>query len=377
MRQITVAAGAVASALVLRLSGEVTQATAAETSWGLLDATAAAPPPSLVVLDLRDLDTLSASGYSTLRMFAQARAERGIRCRLLVRPDTAVARVLDVVDADAALPRFTDLQDALAEPRVVTAQVTTPAYGGATTIGADEDDALISQFESLTRVLLGATTVGAALRQVVTAAGIVVANSDLVSVTLRTADGRYHTPVTTGPLAEELDRVQYASGAGPCLDAAHPDGPAYAASDDLHAERRWPEFTAAAVSQGYDALISMALVPAAGPARLSGALNIYSRRGHGLTTADRHAALLLATHASLALAHARSAELADLQLAQFRQAVDSRDVIGQAKGILMHRQGITADEAFTLLRHTSQDLNVKLVDLARTITTRHDQLDQP
>nr|WP_281283175.1 ANTAR domain-containing protein [Kutzneria buriramensis] len=116
------------------------------------------------------------------------------------------------------------------------------------------------------------------------------------------------------------------------------------------------------------------MLPAAGPGQVSGALTIYSRRAGGLSRADRDTALLLATHGSLALAHVRTAELADLQRAQLRRAVDSRDLIGQAKGILMSRQGISSDEAFDLLRRTSQDLNVKLVDVAHTLTTRHGEL---
>ncbi|WP_410614425.1 ANTAR domain-containing protein [Amycolatopsis sp. lyj-109] len=85
--------------------------------------------------------------------------------------------------------------------------------------------------------------------------------------------------------------------------------------------------------------------------------------------------LLLATHAALALAHARSTELADLNDLGLRHAIDTRDVIGQAKGILMQRQGITADAAFALLRSTSQNLNVKLVEVARNMVAHHAELD--
>lgn len=237
--------------------------------------------------------------------------------------------------------------------------------------GHDEMD----QFESLTRSLLNARTVAGALGQVVQAASHVVAGADLVSVTVQAPDGRFHTPVQTDGVATELDQVQYQSGAGPCLDAARADAPGYVASDDLRAEPRWPRFAAAAADHGYRAIISTELFPAPGPARLSGALNIYSHDVGGLGLSDRHMALLLATHGSLALAHARASELADLRMAQMRRAVSTRDVIGQAKGILMSRQGISADEAFALLRRTSQQLNVKLVDLASALTARHDELD--
>jgi AmiR/NasT family two-component response regulator len=68
--------------------------------------------------------------------------------------------------------------------------------------------------------------------------------------------------------------------------------------------------------------------------------------------------------------------VADLRGANLRRAIDTRDIIGQVKGILMNRRGISADEAFDLLRRASQDLNVKLVDVARALTTRHNELDE-
>jgi AmiR/NasT family two-component response regulator len=96
-----------------------------------------------------------------------------------------------------------------------------------------------------------------------------------------------------------------------------------------------------------------------------------------LTEADHTTALLLATHASLALAHTHALTMHELKIVNLQRAVDSRDVIGQAKGILMARRGINADDAFELLRRTSQELNTKLVEIARTLTIRHGELDIP
>ncbi len=87
--------------------------------------------------------------------------------------------------------------------------------------------------------------------------------------------------------------------------------------------------------------------------------------------------MLLATHASLALASTRAVTRGQLLADQLNRALDSRDAIGQAKGILMARRGINAEEAFDVLRRTSQDLNVRLRDLAVTLITRHDELDPP
>ncbi|MBB4689122.1 GAF and ANTAR domain-containing protein [Amycolatopsis jiangsuensis] len=235
--------------------------------------------------------------------------------------------------------------------------------------------ASVEPFETLTRLLVETKTVAEALQLVVDAAGHVVPNAALVSVTLCTPGGEFYTPVRTDAVAVALDEVQYRSGSGPCLDAARTDGPGYVDSTDLAVENRWPQFAVAAVQHGYGSILSTELVPSGEAGRLSGALNLYSRSPGGFTEGERYTALLLSTHASLALAHARGVEIAELERAQLQHAISTRDLIGQAKGILMQRQGISADEAFATLQRTSQDLNVKLVDLARTVTERHSELE--
>ncbi|GAB3387452.1 ANTAR domain-containing protein [Amycolatopsis echigonensis] len=234
---------------------------------------------------------------------------------------------------------------------------------------------LVAQFTELTRGLLACTSVGEVLERVVDATYRLVEGADLVSVTLRSPSGEFFTPVETDPVASELDQVQYRAGEGPCVDAARLDGPGHVHSDDLAGERAWPDFAKAASNHGFVAVLATTLLPDARPPRLAGALNIYSRRRGLLGPEAANIALLLATHASLALAGTEAVERAELREAQLRRALDSRDVIGQAKGILMHRRGIGADEAFDLLRETSQQLNVKLAELAAMLASRHTEID--
>jgi hypothetical protein len=235
---------------------------------------------------------------------------------------------------------------------------------------------LAHQFAELTRKLLDVTTVAGALRQIVITAHEIIPNADVVSVTLRGPSGVFHTPVETDPIAAELDQLQYDHGEGPCVDAARKRGPAAGRSADLAMEPSWPKFGPAAAARGYNSVLSTALLPNAKPPRLSGALNLYSRERDGLSDADGDTALLLATHGSLALAHTQALTNADLQAVHLRKAIDSRDVIGQAKGILMQRRGISAEQAFEVLRRTSQSMNVKLTELASTLATRHTDLDK-
>jgi hypothetical protein len=240
----------------------------------------------------------------------------------------------------------------------------------------DNEERLAEQFGQLTKLLLTADTVADVLSHVVLAAVEVVPDADLVSVTLRSPEGRFYTPVETGAIAVELDELQYRFKHGPCVDTAREEGPDYVRTGDLATTPAWPDFGPAAAAHGFFSVLSTTLMPNAAPPRLSGALNIYSRKRDVFDTdVARDRALLLATHASLALATTEAVRRAGLERAQLLEALDSRDVIGQAKGILMQRRGLTADEAFELLRKTSQNLNVKLADVALTLATRHAEIE--
>lgn len=241
---------------------------------------------------------------------------------------------------------------------------------------AEEADSVAKEFAALTEALLEAETVAGALQRVATAARHVVQQAELVSITLLDPDGTFHTPIETDPVAGDLDQLQYETGEGPCVDAARMAGPGSTSTDDLGSGVPWPVFGPSAARHGYTAVLSTALMPPRA-ARVSGALNLYSRRPGGFTGTDRDIALLLATHASLALAATSALTRAQLEAAHLHKALDTRDVIGQAKGILMARRGIDADEAFAVLRHTSQDLNVKLAALATTLAERHTDLLPP
>jgi hypothetical protein len=254
-------------------------------------------------------------------------------------------------------------------------QLDKTAFGSTDGSGPVASSPLSEQFVELTRLLLSASTPAQVLQQITDAAYRVVPGADLVSVTLRASDGTFHTPVATEKVAVELDAVQYRAGTGPCVDAAASESPGHVRSDDLAHETRWPDFSQAAVRHGFTAILSTVLLPEATPPRLPGALNIYSRRPGALGPVAQDTALLLATHGSLALAGTNAVSRAELESRHLRRAIESRDVIGQAKGILMQRRGLTADEAFDLLRRTSQELNVKLAELASTLAARHIELD--
>jgi AmiR/NasT family two-component response regulator len=120
-------------------------------------------------------------------------------------------------------------------------------------------------------------------------------------------------------------------------------------------------------------VFSTGIFPGDDPPR-EAALNYYTSMPYGLDHADRDAAMLLASFAGVVLHHSAARTAAELEVANLRKAIAARDVIGQAKGILMERRGYDADQAFDTLRHASQRLNVKLRDFAATLANRRAQL---
>jgi hypothetical protein len=252
--------------------------------------------------------------------------------------------------------------------------------GYADGVGSGETDAL-TEFrpgpvaQVLTRVardMLTRVTAADLLEQVVQVALRVLPGAEGVSVTLRGPSGDFHTPITTDPLAAELDQIQYDAGEGPCVDIARAPDRTYVHSENLATQTAWPHFGPAASERGYSAVLSVALFPGTRPPAVSGALNLYARlSGGGFDQEALDTALLLASHASLALAGTSAVTNAELRETQLRQAIDSRDLIGQAKGILMERYRITAEQAFEWLRRVSQDTNIKITELARRLTDDH------
>jgi GAF domain-containing protein len=171
--------------------------------------------------------------------------------------------------------------------------------------------------------------------------------------------------------AVELDEAQYRTGQGPCVDSADPDGPAYALSNDLAGETAWPDFAAIATRHGYGSVLSTALLTGPEPVPFTGALNVYSREPGAFDDAARDLAFILATHASLALDTARARQAlaaAGDTVTNLGNAVEGRTIIGQATGILMARRGLTAAQAFDVLKRASQNRNIKLVGLAAALT---------
>ena len=170
---------------------------------------------------------------------------------------------------------------------------------------------------------------------------------------------------STGEPPLLLDRLQQKLGDGPCIHAAKHQ--LVFRIDDTGEDGRWPEFCAEAARLE---VRSMLCVPLWIDERGLGALSLYADQVAAFSDQHERVAVLLATFAALALAEAQRAD-------QMHDALGNRDIIGQAKGLLMERHRITADAAFGVLSRVSQAENMKLAEVARRFVETGELPDGP
>jgi GAF domain-containing protein len=161
------------------------------------------------------------------------------------------------------------------------------------------------------------------------------------------------TAAATSQLVLDVDRAQYATGQGPCLDALYDQD--VVRFPDVSSDTRWPAFSEAVGRLPVASMLAFQLYVAGEDL---GALNLYSSAPRAFDDQSESVGFLFARHASVAFAEARNAH-------HLARALDVRDMIGQAKGILVERHKTTSDRAFRLLVAVSQRRNVKLADVAR------------
>ncbi|MFG1610617.1 ANTAR domain-containing protein [Actinoplanes sp. NPDC049265] len=216
-------------------------------------------------------------------------------------------------------------------------------------------------FAELGRIRLSETDVAGVLGRVAELAKRSIPAAAEVSVTLVAGDDA-HTATSTGDLATALDEFQYRGERGPCLDASASTATFVMA--DTEAEDRWPEFAQRARDAGVGSSLAIGL-----PVQeaVTGALNLYAVSPGAFDDETISIAQTFAGYAAVALANARSYDATATLARQMREAMESRAVIEQAKGILMAQRRCTADEAFTTLSKLSQDSNRKLRDVAAAL----------
>jgi GAF domain-containing protein len=226
---------------------------------------------------------------------------------------------------------------------------------------AEDADDLAAALVELAELLVDEQPLEALLQRVVDLAVAAVPGCAGAGVTLMDGD-RPSTAAHSDERVLAVDRQQYEAGDGPCLDAIR--------HRVLHrvdldaAQQRWPDFAEPARALGVRSFLAAPLVAGG---RAVGSLNLYGTAAHAFDPPDDVLVQLFCGQASVALANARLYSRATALNAQLEQALSSRAVIEQAKGVLMARHGTGPDEAFQQLRSWSQQRNRKLRDVAAEV----------
>jgi hypothetical protein len=212
---------------------------------------------------------------------------------------------------------------------------------------------LAQRLGALARHLQQERGVEATLDAIVRAAVQTVPGAEYAGVSQVEDRRRVRTTAATADLVMRVDQAQYDTGEGPCLESLF--GERTVRAPDLRSEPRWPAFTARACALGVGGIMAFQLYVARDSL---GALNIYSGRPDQLGDAAERVGALFAAHTAVVLADT-------VRIEQLTHAIDVRDLIGQAKGILMERHKVTGRQAFEMLVQASQTGNVKLTEVAR------------
>ena len=175
---------------------------------------------------------------------------------------------------------------------------------------------------------------------------------DHAGISITHADGSIETIAATDDLVLKLDHLQYEMNEGPCLDAIRDEGVVIVNHADR--EQRWPRFTERATALGLRSQMGVRLYA---NQQTLGGLNLYATQVDEIDPDVIHMAQLFASHAALALGHARVEQ-------NLLQAMTSRQRIGVAVGIVMERYGLDEQRAFQYLARVSQNSNVKLREIA-------------
>ncbi|WP_052809430.1 GAF and ANTAR domain-containing protein [Streptomonospora alba] len=219
---------------------------------------------------------------------------------------------------------------------------------------SQEELGLATALTDLAGALQARRDVSAVCEEVVLAGARFVPDAEDAVLSLAERKGM-RTAAATGESAQRMGALQYWCRQGPSIQAIDDGTPVRV--DSLRHESRWPEFTRRVIQREGGSVLTLPLTV---EGRAVGALMLWARKDEAFDAVDERIGTLMAAHAAVAVAGAR-------ERGHLRAALDSRDVIGQATGILMERRRISAHEAFGLLSGASQHMNRKLREVAERL----------
>lgn len=281
---------------------------------------------------------------------------------MAARLDVCAARwqCLFVARATAArqerTPRLTDRHDRAAEDGH---RATQPLLADATLMMR-----LVELADSLQRD--DASDFPAVIQAINLGAVDMVAGAQYAGISVLDSDGHLTSVGPTHRYPTVLDTVQGETREGPSLSVQHDQQ--LIRIDDLQQDLRWPEFRRLAlVRTPIRSIVCVHMFGETGP---TATLSFQADRPNAFTAESVEMAQIMAAHATMAW-NLRQREQ------QFSAALLSRDIIGQAKGMLMERFGVDAVDAFELLKRLSQESNMKLAQVAQNILATRQADNEP
>jgi hypothetical protein len=223
----------------------------------------------------------------------------------------------------------------------------------------DRTSELTASFAETARALFAAGSPADTLQAVVDLAVETIEGCDFASIFVLNQD-EATTAVGTDPVVADVDVAQHHAGEGPGLDAINHGGTVYA--EDLVNDQRWVRFGPEAAAAGVRSALAMGL---SDDGARGAALSLYASYPLAFGVLDRAKGVILAAMAGLALTAAEAHE--DEVRDTVQAAMATRNMIGQAQGILMEREGITANQAFDILRRASEFLSTRIRDVAQAL----------
>ncbi len=220
------------------------------------------------------------------------------------------------------------------------------------------DDGNLSSdgFAAVMRSLFAEPDVHDTLHRIVGLAVETIPGCDYAGVSIVEGRRRVRTPVSTHEVARASDALQHRLREGPSLDSIWEND--YVDLPDVARDGQWPRYAEEASKLSIGSLLTFRLFTTS---ETLGALSLYAQATHAFEPQDHDVGVIFSAQAATALAATR-------RLSNLNRALESRETIGQAQGILMERHRMTAESAWQYLRSASQNLNVRLGELAERVT---------
>jgi GAF domain-containing protein len=178
-----------------------------------------------------------------------------------------------------------------------------------------------------------------------------------------TDDGRLRFVTTVADASAELERHHAKLHPCPCRDA-YATGEVVRVTDLREESTRWPEFSAAAARAS---VAAVAAIPMRLSDKIIGALNLYSTEPRQWSDRDIEVAAVMADVATSYLVNASKLRQQEQLSEQLQEALESRVVIEQAKGITAHQHSFTVDQAYQCMRRHARNNNASLRKVAEAI----------